>query len=105
MALLAGLLWLPGFAIERAAFRKTKDFPHRGLTRLCLGTAFWMAAIFFLSAAQILTLPAVGALVLASAAGQLPSPVLAFLDSRVASGPLRSLRRPVASCQSFWHLR
>jgi hypothetical protein len=69
MALLAGLLWLPGFAIERAAFRKTKDFPHRGLTRLCLGTAFWMAAIFFLSAAQILTLPAVGALVLASAAG------------------------------------
>lgn len=72
MSLLAGLLWLPGFAIERTAFRKLKDLPFRGLTRLCLGTAFWIAAIFLLCAAQILTLPAVGALVLASVVGAAP---------------------------------
>ena len=72
MALLAGLLWLPGFAIERAAFRKVKNLPFRGLTRLCLGIAFWISAIFFLCAAQILSLPAVGALVLASGVGAAP---------------------------------
>jgi hypothetical protein len=72
MALLAGLLWLPGFAVERAAFRKVKDLPFRGLTRLCLGTTFWIAAIFLLCAAQILSLPAVGALVLASVVGAAP---------------------------------
>ena len=68
MALLAGLLWLPGFAIERAAFRKTKALPFRGLVRLCLGIAFWMVAIFLLCACQCLTLPAVGTLVFASLA-------------------------------------
>jgi hypothetical protein len=72
MALLAGLLWVPGFAIERAAFRKVKDLPFRGLTRLSLGTTFWIAAIFLLCAAQILSLPAVGALVLASVVGATP---------------------------------
>jgi hypothetical protein len=72
MALLAGLLWLPGFAIERAAFREVKNLPFRGLTRLCLGIAFWISAIFFLCAAQILSLPAVGALVLASGVGAAP---------------------------------
>jgi hypothetical protein len=72
MLLLAGLLWLPGFAIERAAFRNMKGLPFRGLVRLCLGTAFWIGAIFALCASHSLTLPAVGALALASAAGAVP---------------------------------
>jgi hypothetical protein len=69
MLLLAGLLWLPGFAIERTAFRNMQGFPFRGLTRLSLGTAFWMSAIFLLCAFQSLTLPAVGVLIAVSAAG------------------------------------
>ena len=72
MLLLAGLLWLPGFAIERAAFRNIKGLPFRGLARLCLGTGFWICALFVLCASQSLTLPAVGALALASAAGAVP---------------------------------
>ncbi|MGB8298286.1 MAG: phospholipid carrier-dependent glycosyltransferase [Polyangia bacterium] len=72
MSLLAGVLWLPGFAIERAALRKITGLPFRGLARLCLGTTSWVAAIFLLCACQCLTLLAVGALILASAAGAAP---------------------------------
>lgn len=71
MTAFAGLLWAPGFAVERAFWRNDSHLRFRGVMRLCLGTAFWTGAIFFLCTIHRFTVPAVATLALLSVAGAL----------------------------------
>jgi 4-amino-4-deoxy-L-arabinose transferase-like glycosyltransferase len=89
MLLLAGILWLPGFAIERLAFRNVKRLMFRNVMRLCLGTAFWISSIFLLCAVHCFNLPAIAMLVLLAIVGSLPFvrlPLAAFQGKWQPSG-------------------
>ncbi len=52
LALLGLICWLPGFALEGAAFRGGLSDRLRGLARWCLGFAFWIALLFILAAVR-----------------------------------------------------
>jgi 4-amino-4-deoxy-L-arabinose transferase-like glycosyltransferase len=69
---LAGLLYAPGFALERVFLRDISHLRFRGVMRLCLGTAFWTGAAFFLCAIHRFTVTATATLALIAVAGALP---------------------------------
>jgi hypothetical protein len=71
---LCAVIWLSGYALERALLRD-RDHPLRPLARVLLGVVLWMAALFAIACAGALGATAVNALALACAVAALAARV------------------------------